>query len=239
VIFPLAASAFHTGSVTHLVTVAVCAALTVGLAWLGLRARRRGPASERALCLGWTGFLLAFQLFGQAWQNWPGHFDVRYTLPLHLCDLVILAIPFALLGPWRFPRTLLYFWGLGLSLFAFILPILREGPDHLAFWVFWIGHLQIFASAAYLVAVKGYRPRGHDVAVGFGTTCLYVALILPVNVALGVDYGSVGPDPSSAGMLGPWPWRVPVLVALEGLLFTLLWAPWKLLPRRKSDQESA
>jgi hypothetical integral membrane protein (TIGR02206 family) len=236
--FPLAASAFHRGSVTHLVTVAVCALLIAALAGVGARARARRPARERTLRVSWVAFVVAFQLFGQAWQNWPGNFDVRYTLPLHLCDLVLPAIPLALLCRWHFPKTILYFWGLGLSLFAFILPILREGPDHLAFWVFWVGHLQILGSACYLVAVDRYRPRGRDVAIGFGTTCLYVVLILPVNVALGVDYGSVGPDPSSAGMLGPWPWRVPVLLALEGLLFAVLWAAWRLLPGGGSAQES-
>ena len=125
-----------------------------------------------------------------------------------------------------------------MSLFAFILPILREGPDQLAFWVFWIGHVQILASAVYLVSVGGYRPRGRDVGIGFGTTCLYVVLILPVNVALDVDYGSVGPDPSSAGMLGPWPWRVLVLLMLEGLLFVVLWAICKFRPSRESDRET-
>jgi hypothetical integral membrane protein (TIGR02206 family) len=229
---PIAASVFVKGSPTHLITVAACALVILALAWLGARWRRRRPAAERALRLAWVLFVVALQLFSQTWQNWPGNFDLRYTLPLHVCDLVVLAIPFALLASWRFPRTLLYFWGLGLSVFAFLLPILREGPDHLAFWMFWIGHLQILGSAVYMVAVGGYRPRLRDVGVGFAATCVYVALVLPVDVVLGVDYGNVGPGESPSALLGPWPGRVAVMLALEGLLFVLLWAPWWVGARR-------
>jgi hypothetical integral membrane protein (TIGR02206 family) len=227
----LAASAFHAGSATHLVTLAVCALVIAAVAGLAVRLRARRPAAERGLRLAWVLAVIALQLFSQTWQNWPGNFHVHHTLPLHVCDLVIVPLPFALLGRWRFPRTLLYFWGLGLSLFAFLLPVLREGPDHLAFWLFWIGHLQILGSAVYMVAIGLYRPRPRDVAIAFGTTCLYVALILPVDIALGVDYGAVGPGESAAAILGPWPGRVVLMVVLEGLLFLLLWAPWSSGPR--------
>ena len=235
----VAASAFHKGSPTHVVAVVACAAIVAVIARLGVRWRERRPAAERRFRLAWVAGVIVFQLFSQSWQNWPGNFDVRYTPPLHVCDVIVVAIPFGLLTGWRLPRTLLYFWGVGLSVFAFILPILREGPDHLAFWLFWIGHLQIFASGVYVVAVDRYRPRIRDVGTAFGTTCLYVVAVLPVDVALGVDYGNVGPGESPTSMLGPWPGRVAVLLLLEGLLFLVLWAPWWLGPRAGARSRDA
>jgi uncharacterized membrane protein YwaF len=91
-----------------------------------------------------------------------------------------------------------------------------------AFWLFWIGHLQILASALYLFVVLGFRPGTGDVGRAVAVTALYVALLVPLNGALGTDYGSVGPDPSSTEMLGPWPWRSVLLLGLEALLFALI-----------------
>jgi hypothetical integral membrane protein (TIGR02206 family) len=228
----LAASTFVKGSPTHLLTLAACAVAVVAACLVGRSLRRRSPELEKAYRWAWAGFIVVFQLFSQLWQNWPGHFDLRYTLPLHVCDLAALLAPVALVAPWRPGRALLYFWGAGLSVFAFLLPILREGPDHLAFWLFWIGHLQILGPAVYVVAVLDLRPTLVDARRAWLVTLAYVAAVFPVNVVFGTDYGNVGPDPSSTGMLGPWPWRVAVLLALEALLFFLLAAPWRLVARR-------
>jgi hypothetical integral membrane protein (TIGR02206 family) len=232
--------AFEKGSLLHLVTVLVCAVAIVAAAWLGRRGRDRVPRLERRFRIGWVVFVLLSQGAWQVWQNLPGNFDFRYTLPLHLCDLVVLAIPFALLTRFRPARSLLYFWGIGLAFFAFLLPALREGPAHIAFWMFWLGHTQIVGSAVYLPAALGYRPSARDVRTAFLVTCAYVAVILPFDAAFDVDYGGVGPDPSSTEIFGPWPWRAPVIVILEGLLFVLLWLPWKAsrIPAGRGDRAS-
>jgi hypothetical integral membrane protein (TIGR02206 family) len=227
VIGPTAVSAFEKGSTLHGVTVLACLAAVAGAVWLGRHWRAVIPEREHRLRIAWVFFVVTFQIASQVWQNVPGNLDVEFTLPLHLCDLVACAVPFALLGRWRFPRALLYFWGAGLSVFAFLLPILREGPGHVAFWLFWIGHTQILGSAVYLVAVQRWRPALRDVGVAFVTTAVYILLVLPLDVALGVDYGSVGPGRSSTALLGPWPLRVFVLLVLEGVLFVLMWLPWR------------
>jgi hypothetical integral membrane protein (TIGR02206 family) len=228
---------FEKGSLLHLLTLLVCAAVIFGAAWLGRRGRDRAPKAERSLRIGWVVFVVVSQAAWQVWQNLPGNFDFRYSLPLYLCDLVVLAIPLALLTRSRPSRSLLYFWGIGLAFFAFLLPILGEGPAHLAFWMFWLGHTQIVGSAVYLVAALGYRPSAGDVRTAFLFTCAYVAGILPFDAAFGVDYGGVGPDPSSTEIFGPWPLRVLVIVILEGALFVLLWLPWRVSSRTPAGRE--
>jgi uncharacterized membrane protein YwaF len=93
--------------------------------------------------------------------------------------------------------------------------------------LFWIGHTQILGSAVYLVAVQRWRPTIRDLGVAIVTTAVYILLVLPLDAALGVDYGNVGPGSSPTAFLGPWPLRVFWLLVLEGTLFVLMWLPWR------------
>jgi hypothetical integral membrane protein (TIGR02206 family) len=223
----LADASFQMGSLLHVGTVLACVALIAAAAVLGRRLRAVRPSVEFRLRIAWIAGVVALQLGSQVWQNIPGNFDLRYTVPLHVCDLAVWAAPFALLGRSRWARLILFFWGLGLSSFAFVLPILREGPSHIAYWLFWAGHVQILGSAVYLVAVHDYRPDGKDVRSALLATIVYVAIVFAFDVAFGVDYGNVGPDPSASAMLGGWPLRVVVLVALEASLYTLMWLTFR------------
>lgn len=213
---------FERGSLTHIVTVVVCLALAALLVRRGRRLAAADPAGERRMRRFWALFVLAFQLLTQIVQNLPGLHDARVTLPLHVCDLAGLLAPVALLAPWRLPRTLLVFWGLGLNVFAFLMPIVREGPAAPWFWMFWIGHAQILASALYLPFVLGVRPGPRDAGAAFAITGAYAAAVTPVNLVLGSDYGAIGPERSATAFLGPWPARAALLLALEGVLFALM-----------------
>jgi hypothetical integral membrane protein (TIGR02206 family) len=150
---------------------------------------------------------------------------------LHICDLVVWCVPFALLLGSRWASSLLYFWGLGLSLLAFAAPILNEGPASLEFWLFWIGHTQIVGSAVYMVAARGYGPKVRDLLVAGGATLVYAAVIIPINVALGAGYGMLGPTETSQALFGPWPTNVVIVLVLEVLLFLAIWLPWPILTR--------
>ena len=61
---------------------------------------------------------------------------------------------------------------------------------------------------------------------------VYLALILPIDLWLGADYGFVGNPPSGiiippfVAALGPWPLRAIVLVALVPIGFALVLLPW-------------
>lgn len=222
---------FEKGSLLHLVMVLACYAVMGGAVWLGRRGRERAPDLERALRIGWVVFVLLTQVPWQVWQNLPGNGDYRYTLPLHLCDIVVLVIPFALLTRSRPARSVLYFWGIGLTFCALLMPALREGPSQFSFWMFWIGHTQIVGSAFYLPAVLGYRPSADDLRTALLVNCAHIAVVAPFNVALGADYAGAGPDPSSTAIFGPWPLRLAVLAFMEGLLFVVLWLPWEVARR--------
>src|SRR5271155_1057025 len=99
------------------------------------------------LSIGWIGLAAACAV--QFLCLRPSAFDYRSSLPLHVCDLMMLIAPAALLLRWRLLRALAYFWGLGLSSMSFIIPDLHFGPADLQFWVFWAGHATIVGTALY------------------------------------------------------------------------------------------
>jgi hypothetical integral membrane protein (TIGR02206 family) len=219
----------------HLLAVAVCALLIVGLAAVG-RALREG-AAEQTLRRSWAAFALCYWFAYILWWNWNG-LDLDGGLPLHLCDFNGLVAPLALLTLNRWVRATLYFWSFTLTLQAFVQPMLSLGPAHLSFWAFWAGHTIIMASAVYDVAVLEFRPDWRDVARVLVVSLAYVAVVTPVNLALGTNYGFIGnPPPDKAippfiNAMGPWPRRAVIVMGLAALGFVLTLLPWRLTGQR-------
>jgi hypothetical integral membrane protein (TIGR02206 family) len=222
---------FQMFSPTHGVVFVVAMLAMAGAATIGRRWRKQGrERAEWRLRLWWSLSIVAFQIYGVAWYSWPSRFEWDKSLPLHVCDLVVWAAPLALLTQWRTARTVLYFWGVGLSTQAFFTPVLQAGPSSPEFWIFWVGHTQIVGSAVYDAIALRYRPTLRDVAVVIGVSMAYAALLIPLNITCDWNYGYVGaaePEtPTLIDRLGPWPLRLLPLIMLVFAAFLLAWAPW-------------
>lgn len=219
----------------HLVTVAICAAVCLWVCRLGRRWRRDAPDRERRLRIVWVIVLVGVQGYNQAWWLWPSNFVLEKSLPLHFCDFSPWFVPFALLTRVRLARTMLYFWALALSTWAFFMPVLTKGPAHTEFWLFWIVHTLIVASAIYTVAVLDYRPRLKDLIIAGCITTAYSLAMIAFNVRFDLDYAYVGPSSTATAILGPWPWRLLAIIPGQWLLFALVWLP---LARRREPEPS-
>ena len=229
----------------HGVTVLVCLVLIAAPSVLGRRLQNRGlqKNAERTLRYGLAIFAVAVWLAYNIWWNWGG-IDWRSGLPLQLCDINGLLAPFALVTGRRWARATLYFWTAALTAQAFIQPALIDGPAFLLFWAFWIDHTVIAACAVYDVVVRGFRPTWRDLGSAVIASLVYVALILPVDLWLGADYGFVGNPPSTiiippfVAALGPWPQRAIVLICLVPIGFVIVLLPW-LIARAISARPAA
>src|SRR4051812_14387418 len=97
----------------HLVVVIVFVALCA----LAIVSARRARADRRilgervfsALCL--VVFVLVNH---ELWLD-RANFDIRTSLPLHVCDLTLPIVPLAIAFHWRPARVVLYYFGLLLS----------------------------------------------------------------------------------------------------------------------------
>lgn len=210
----------------HVVVVLVCAAAMLWAAGYGRW--HRGTPHEVRFRRGWGWAVLAYQIYTTIF--YASQCTIQRSLPLQLCDLAAFVAAFAMLTQRRWLRTLLYFWGFGLSTQAFATPIIHEGAASLRFWMFWIGHVAIVGSAVYDVLVGGYRPAWRDVVVAMGLTVAWGAVVFTLNVAAGTNYGYIGDTtPENATIvdkLGPWPGRVAIMGCIVLVDFLLLWAIW-------------
>lgn len=218
------------------------AAAAVVVLWNGWRLRER-PRSQRHFETGLAALALAAWAGINAMALWPSGFDPAKSLPLHVCDLTGLFAPLALSTQRRPWRALLYYWGLGLSTQAMITPDLESGPDTLKLYLFWLAHYLIVGGAVYEIVVRRYRPSWPDCALAIAAGLGYLAVVLPLDIAFGFNYGYVGPTvpnrPTLIDALGPWPARVPIVAALAATWMVILTLPWELAKGRQGCRHPA
>lgn len=221
-------NSFTPFSISHGVILMAFAAITAFVASLGRRWRGGARQFRLEQSLGAAG--LAFWLFSTIWQLLPANFDFAESLPLHVCDWLGLIAPLALMTGARRLRTLVYFWAMGLSTQSLLTPVVREGPLTAAFWIFWINHSFIVGAAIYELIARDLRPTWADYRSAVMWGVVYLSIILPFDLAMGVNYGYVGRGkPEQATIidaLGPWPGRLALLIPLVCLALFLPLAPW-------------
>ncbi|MDH3215058.1 MAG: TIGR02206 family membrane protein [Candidatus Krumholzibacteria bacterium] len=224
---------FQPFSPVHLGVVGFCALCWGALIVVALR--WRGTERLTRVERGFAFITLLIWIVAEGYWLLPARFNVAYTLPLHLCDIAALLVPLALFYRKRFLMTLLYFWGIGLSLQAIITPALHHGLAEFEFWLFWSYHTMIVGAALYLVAVHGFRPTWRDLWLAVWASALYLAVVFPVDVIFDYNYGFVGnmrpSQPTVIDVLGPWPWRVLVMSGLVLAAMVILLLPWELRRR--------
>lgn len=219
--------------VTHMLALAGIAVVTLAAVALG----RRLDAPGAGRCAWWIGAAnLVAWLAGRILWLFPERFDPGDSLPLELCDVSSVLVSIVLMTGARWARPLLYCFGIGLSTQALITPSLLEGPAHPGFWFFWLPHGLIVVGAVWDVAVAGYRPTWRAWRGACLVALVYAGVVMPVNLALGVNYGFIGAaeplQPSIVELLGPWPQRVPWIAALAALAMALAVLPWTLTASR-------
>lgn len=223
----------------HLVVLAVYVPVTLAILWFGWRDERQAPRMARVLGVLGIGIWVMSGVF----YSIPPQLKLNESLPIQACDLLALIAPLTLLYPTRLLRTVTYFGAFGLTLQAFITPVIDTGPDTFKFYVFWLLHMSIVWCALFDLVVRRYRPTVRDLWIAIGAWAVYGVAMIILNYPTGWYYGYLGPTiPPNAEdtvlkHLGPWPLRPLSIFALAGTLFTLLWLPWavtrKLMPPEK------
>ncbi len=202
-------------------------AVHIGRRW---RNQQRQCAFERTLALANFGVWIV----AHGWWQLPARFDPATTLPLQMCHITSLLASAVLLTQNHTLRAIFYFWAFALCTQALLTPSLVEPPSSPVFWSFWFLHGFVMLCAIYEIVVKGFRPTWRDYGIACIASAAYVAVVLPINLALGSNYGFVGKskplNPSIVDLLGTWPERLLIIVPLAAAVMALVMLPWTLLP---------
>ena len=194
---------------------AVLGVLVVCAALVRVARHVHGTPSERSLrrVLGWS--ILAFNVAWMAWLNTPGKFDLRWSLPLQMCDFGWMLAGCSLLSggdPRRLRHRLLHYWGLIPTLISLATPSVEWGPGTVSFWSFFVTHAQILCAVAVNALAFGIRPTRRDAFPVIALTIVVGLAMTGLNLALDVNYWFTGPttpsNPTPMDLLGPWPLRL-------------------------------
>ena len=230
---------FASGSLQHLLALAgvVAVALLAGqagrVAWL----RRDGLLLPRVVLA--VVLAACYSLFSMynvlVWQV-----PLRECLPLHLCDMVLIAACVALVRRKQAAYEFTYFYGLGGTTQALLTPELASGFPSFEFLAFFGAHGGIVAALSLLTFGCGLRPRPGAwrwiVAAGYA----YLIVVGLANALLGTNYGYLcakPDDPSLLDYLGPWPWYLVSLQAIGLALIFLLYRLAKMLHTRSPSRD--
>jgi hypothetical integral membrane protein (TIGR02206 family) len=221
---------FEPFSALHAAALLAIAVATVAAIRAVPRSRRPAgaPNVERALGVAFIATWVAVH----GWWLLPPRLDPVKTLPLQMCHWAALGAGLYLVTRARWLAALLYFWGFALCTQALLTPALEEGPTTHVFWYFWLSHGMIVGVAAYALAVHGYRPTWRDWRFAAAAGGAYAAVAIAVNLAIGANYGFLGPSkpdlPTIVDALGPWPLRLPIICAIVVGAMAVMMLPWTL-----------
>ncbi|MGI6778001.1 MAG: TIGR02206 family membrane protein [Acetivibrionales bacterium] len=175
-------------------------------------------------------FICAANISFFIWSFFSGYWSVKYTLPLHICDVsVVLSVIMLVLKNYAV-YEITYFWGLAGSTQAILTPdIAPYNFPHYIFFSFFILHGVVITSVLYMTIVEGYRPRFASAIKALIYTHIYACIIAVVNVLLDSNYLFLCRkpyNPSIIDYLGPWPWYLLSLDFIAVILFLLYYLPF-------------
>jgi len=223
------ALAFQPFGAQHLVTVAA-------IVFLCALVSRAASAASDSIRL-WLGRFLGFVLLGyvvciymQQWRSGSLHWE--YSLPLDLCNLVLVACILSLFRYNQFLTEIAYFWGLGGVVQATVTPDLAQGFPSWDFALFFWGHGATLIAIAYLLSARNFRPRRHSILRMMIALNAYGLIVGTLNAIAGWNYGYLCRKPGMPALLdylGPWPWYLLSLELIAFLTFLILDRIWRLL----------
>jgi hypothetical integral membrane protein (TIGR02206 family) len=157
-------------------------------------------------------------------------------LPLNLCDLTLwLTVAAALGGPAAIFEVA-YYGGAGGSSMALLTPDLWEPRTAYETAHYFVSHGGVVVTLLVLLWSGWRRPRSDSAWRAFRILNIFAAGVGLFNAMFETNYLYLCEKPRNASLLdymGPWPWYVIAGEVAAGLIFALLWLPYrKSIPAR-------
>jgi len=219
---------FRTFEAGHLITLAAIA----GAAVLVSAAARAGTLGRRR----WIGAMIAAVLVGYAAlfyveQGIERSLSWEYSLPLELCNLVLVACIVSLLWPNRLSTEIAYFWGFGGVVQALLTPDITQGFPSWQYFMFFWSHGATLVAIAFLVSDRQLRIGAGSLRRMMAALNGYALAVGAADALFGWNYGYLCRKPGMPSLLdylGPWPYYLVSLEAVALAVFVILYLPWRL-----------
>lgn len=162
-----------------------------------------------------------------------GTWELKYSLPLQLCDAAVIVAVVTLLRPGPFRFELTYLWCLAGTLQGLLTPNIDEGFRHYEYWQFFITHSGLVLVALFLAAGCGLRPRKGALVRVWLATNAWALLAGAANLAFGSNYMFLAEPPAGSLLehMGPHPWYI---LSGQGVCLLSFWI--LLLPFRNRTE---
>lgn len=216
------ATAFHTFDIQHLATLGLivvsCVLLFYVAASCNSSARRRLGGTLGVILLSYAACLYVQKGLTHA-------LSLEYSLPLDLCDLVLIACVISLFRPNRFATEIAYFWGLGGVVQAIVTPDIATAFPSWEYVQFFWGHGATLLAIVFLVSDPDFKPRKNSILRMMAALNIYALVVGGINAVAGWNYGYLCRKPSMPSLLdwlGPWPWYLLSLELIAFLTFLIL-----------------
>jgi hypothetical integral membrane protein (TIGR02206 family) len=226
-------------SAEHLVTVAVIAAVTIGLV-AAARLRPGRWTTPAAIVLG--AVILANESFYYVWIGLRGQFDVSWALPVQLCDVASVATALALWFRRQLLVELTYFWGIAGTANGLLTPDISDHWPSYPYIQYFIQHGGIPCAALFLVIGLRIAPSAWAVARVYALTFVLLLADAFINLLTDGDYMYLRRPPGVSNLLdlmGPWPWYIVGGAVLALALFLILDAPFKIAGLARARSKTA
>jgi hypothetical integral membrane protein (TIGR02206 family) len=210
----------------HLLMIFLTAALCIALPVLAKRTLNR--LQQIWVARGMSLTLSVWVILYIVIRVWLGDFDRTIDVPLDICNLIALFLPFVMWSPSEKVHEVLYFWILAGTFQAVLTPYLFNGFPNFTFIKYWIVHGGLVVYAVYVTVVLGLRPGARGIWKAFVYLQLYAVFVLGFNLLLGSNYVYVLGKPPTASALdyfGPWPWYLLVVEGMALALFAIVYLP--------------
>ncbi|MBK8371189.1 MAG: TIGR02206 family membrane protein [Saprospiraceae bacterium] len=181
-----------------------------------------------AICIFVWVILYVFILF------YLGKFNYKTDLPLDICNIIGLLVPFLMWNPNSRIFPYLYFYIMAGTTQAVFTPHLFDGFPNFIFIKYWVVHGGLIIYILYVAIIWKFQLNLMDLWRSFLFIQIYVLLVYLINILIGANYVYLVKPPtySILDYFGPWP--VYIFVCEVILLFLCFMV---YLPYMKSQEE--
>jgi len=230
---------FQLFGVPHLIAIGI---ITLGgLSYFYFR-KIWGEREKKIMRLVFAIAILISESSLHIWSLYWGIWDVKTTLPLHACSVVIWLSIYMLLTK-NYPiYEWVYFLGLGGAMQAVLTPADAAAYNfpHFRIMQTFTSHGLLINIAIYMTVVEGFRPTWQSFKRIFIWLNVYMVAIFFLNLAIGSNYLFVAGKPEFPTLLdalAPWPWYILELEAVGFAIFFILYIPFLIKDLRAKKQQ--